>query len=86
VDAETDKIYEFLTKTRELDMSRISSLDSTTFTIKGWAITMVTAIIGLALQYHSRQFLSIGIVTTAFFATIDFSYRKVQLLHVERVL
>jgi hypothetical protein len=86
VDAETDKIYEFLTKTRELDMSRISSLDSTTFTIKGWAITLVTAIIGLALQYHSRQFLYIGIVTTAFFAAIDFSYRKVQLLHVERVL
>ena len=86
VDKETDKIYEVLTSTRELDLSRISSLDSTIFTIKGWAVTLVTALIGLALQQHSREFLYIGIGTTALFAVFDFFYRKVQLGHVERVV
>jgi hypothetical protein len=86
VNVETGKIYEVLASTRELDLSRISSLDSTTFTIKGWAVTLVTALIGLALQQHSRDFLFIGIGTTALFAVFDFFYRKVQLSHVERVV
>jgi uncharacterized membrane protein len=86
VDAKQDKIYEVLTSTRELDLSRISSLDSTTFTIKGWAITLVTALISLALQQRSRNFLYIEIGSTVLFAIFDFFYRKVQLSHVERVI
>lgn len=86
MDTEPDKIYEILTSTRELDLSRISSLDSTTFTIKGWAVTLVTALISLALQQHSREFLYIGIGSTALFSVFDFFYRKVQLNHVERVI
>ena len=61
MDAKTDKIYEILTSTRALDMGRISSLDSTTFIIKGWAVTLVTALIGLALKQHGREFLYIGL-------------------------
>jgi hypothetical protein len=83
---EADKIYEVLTSTRELDLSRISSLDSTTFTIKGWSVTLVTVLIGLALKEHSRELLYIGIGSTGLFALFDFFYRKVQLVHVERVL
>lgn len=86
MDEDIDKIYEVLTSTRELDLSRISSLDSTTFTIKGWAVTLVTALIGLALQQNSRDFLFIGIGTTALFSIFDFYYRKIQLDHVERVV
>ena len=86
MDAKQDKIYEVLTSTRELDLSRISSLDSTTFTIKGWAITLVTALISLALQQRSRNFLYIEIGSTVLFEIFDFFYRKVQLSHVERVI
>ncbi len=86
MDAKPDKIYEVLTSTRELDLDRISSLDSTTFTIKGWTITLVTALISLTLQQRNHAFLYIGIGATVLFAILDFFYRKVQLNHVERVI
>jgi uncharacterized membrane protein len=86
VDTAKDKIYEVLINTREVDFDRISSLDSTTFTIKGWTVTLVTALIGLAIQQSSNVFLYIGIGVTIFFAIFDFFYRKIQLSHVERVV
>lgn len=81
-----DKIYEVLTSTRGVDLDRISSLDSTTFTIKGWAVTLVTALISLAIQQKNPIFLYIGLVPTIFFGMIDYFYRKIQLSHVERVV
>jgi uncharacterized membrane protein len=86
VDTAKDKIYEVLINTREVDFDRISSLDSTTFTIKGWTVTLVTALIGLAIQQSSNVFLYIGIGVTIIFAIFDFFYRKIQLSHVERVV
>jgi hypothetical protein len=84
---DTEKyIYEVLTSTREVDSDRISSLDSTTFTIKGWAVTLVTALITLTIQQQNQKFLYIGIGVTIFFAAFDFHYRKVQLSHVKRVV
>jgi hypothetical protein len=77
VDTAKDKIYEVLINTREVDFDRISSLDSTTFTIKGWTVTLVTALIGLAIQQSSNVFLYIGIGITIFFAIFDFFYRKI---------
>jgi hypothetical protein len=38
------------------------------------------------LKEHIRELLYIGIVSTGLFALVDFFYRKVQLVHVERVL
>ncbi|NES82676.1 MAG: hypothetical protein F6K10_15410 [Moorea sp. SIO2B7] len=85
-DGEKDKIYELLTNTREVDLERISSLDSTTFTIKGWSVTLAIALIGLAIQQHNRTFLYLGIGATILFALFDFFYRKIQLSHVKRVV
>jgi hypothetical protein len=86
VDTAKDKIYEVLINTREVDFDRISSLDSTTFKIKGWTVTLVTALIGFAIQQSSNLFLYIGIGVTIIFAIFDFFYRKIQLSHVERVV
>ncbi|MBD2104828.1 hypothetical protein [Leptolyngbya sp. FACHB-261] len=81
---ENDREYEILLKLLEIDQNRISALDVTSFTIKGWAITLVSALIGFAIQQHDKRFLGIGIAAITFFAYFDFRYRKVQLSHVER--
>lgn len=86
MDIAKDKIYEVLINTRKVDFDRISSLDSTTFTIKGWTVTLVTALVGFAIQQSSNVFLYIGIGVTIIFAIFDFFYRTIQLSHVERVI
>lgn len=81
-----EKEYEILLKLLEIDQNRISTLDVTIFTIKGWAVTLVSALVGLAIQQNNQNFLGIGIVAIAFFAYFDFRYRRVQLRHIERSL
>lgn len=44
------------------------------------------ALVGLAFQQHSREFLFIGTGTTALFSVFNFFYGKVRLSHVERVV
>ena len=71
-------------KILEIDQNRISSLDSTKFTIKGWSITLVSLLVGFTFQYKNKAFLYVGIVATILFGILDYLYRKVQLNHVER--
>lgn len=80
----TDKTSEILLKLLEIEQNRINTLDSTIFTIKSIAITLVSALVGFAFQEKNRLLLYIGIVATIFFTIINFIYRKVQLSHVER--
>lgn len=83
---EEDK--ELLLKILEIDQSRISSLDSTRFTIKGWSITLVSALVGLTFDNSGNNcspvLLGVGILATVIFFLIDLSYRKVQLNHAHR--
>ncbi|MGJ5631180.1 hypothetical protein [Nostoc sp. CALU 1950] len=80
----SNEVYEILIKTLEVDQSRISNLDSTQFTIKGWSITLVSLLVGLTFQYKNKAFLYIGIVAIILFVILDYLYRRVQLNHVER--
>ncbi len=80
----SNEVYEIFIKTLEVDQSRISNLDSTQFTIKGWSITLVSLLVGLTFQYKNQAFLYIGIVATILFGILDYLYRRVQLNHVER--
>ena len=87
---EEDK--ELLLKILEIDQSRISSLDSTRFTVKGWSITLVSALAGLTFNSSGNSsgnncspvLLGVGVVATVIFFFIDLSYRKVQLDHAHR--
>ena len=80
----SNDIYEILIKMIEVDQSRISNLDSTQFTIKGWSITLVSLLVGFTFQYGNKAFLYVGIVATILFGILDYLYRRVQLNHVER--
>lgn len=80
----SDAAYEILIKMIEIDQNRISSLDSTKFTIKGWSITLVSLLVGFTFQYKNKAFLLVGIVATILFGILDYLYRRVQLNHVER--
>lgn len=80
----SDDAYEILIKILEIDQTRISNLDSTKFTIKGWSITLVSLLVGFTFQYKNKVFLFIGIVVTVLFGILDYLYRRVQLNHVER--
>ncbi|WP_299488024.1 hypothetical protein [Acaryochloris sp. IP29b_bin.137] len=77
---------DILIKIFEIDQSRISSIDSTKFIIKGWSVTIATAICGFALQDKQVKFLMIGIVTTVLLGILDCIYRYTQLLHVNRAI
>jgi hypothetical protein len=86
LNADKDKIYQILSSIRDKDLDRISSLDSTTFTIKGWAITLVTALINLAPQQRDPMFLYVGVGTTVLFSTLDYFYGKLRIIHLERLI
>ncbi|KAI9135135.1 hypothetical protein [Acaryochloris sp. CCMEE 5410] len=79
---------DILIKIFEIDQSRISNIDSTKFIIKGWSVTIATAICGFVLQDKDERviFLVIGIVTTVFLSILDCIYRYTQLLHVNRAI
>ncbi|NEU77587.1 hypothetical protein [Nostoc sp. UIC 10630] len=68
----SNEVYEILIKTLEVDQSRISNLDSTQFTIKGWSITLVSLLVGFTFQYKNKAFLYIGIVATILFGILDY--------------
>lgn len=80
---------ENLLKVLEVETSRISSLDSTLFTIKGWAVTLVSALVGFAFTTSDnkqlaarKELLILAIVATTIFMFIDIVFRRVQLKHV----
>jgi predicted nucleotide-binding protein (sugar kinase/HSP70/actin superfamily) len=81
---EKDKAYEILLKLLEIEQNRINSLDSTEFTIKGLSVTLFSGFIGFAFDKKNSVFLYVGIIAVIYSSIIDFIYRKVQLLHVQR--
>lgn len=80
---------ENLLKLLEIETSRISNLDSTLFTIKGWTVTLVSALVGFAFttsdnkEFTARkELLILAIVSTTIFMSTDIAFRRVQLGHV----
>ena len=80
---------ENLLKLLEIETGRISNLDSTLFTIKGWTVTLVSALVGFAFttsdnkEFTARKDLvSLAIVSTTIFMITDIAFRRVQLGHV----
>ena len=63
---------------------RITALDTVTVAIKGWVVTLDSALTGIAFSSGHRNLVLVAIVATAFLAVLDFRYRTVQLGHAAR--
>jgi uncharacterized membrane protein len=68
----------------QVDQQRISALDTTMMTIRGWTVTVVSALVGFSLSQHHRDLLPVAMVGTVLFALLDVRYRRTQMLHADR--
>jgi hypothetical protein len=64
-----------------IESNRIGNLDTTTFAIKGWTITLVVALVGYYSETKPLELLisAFGSVTT--FLLLDLYFRSIQLIH-----
>ena len=67
-----------------IDQQRITALDTVTVAIKGWVVTLDSALTGIAFSSGHRSLVLVAIVATVFLAVLDFRYRTVQLGHTAR--
>jgi uncharacterized membrane protein len=69
----------------QVDQQRISAVDTIAMTIRGWTVTLVSAVVGFSLSQHHRNLLPVAMVGTVLFGLLDVRYRRTQLLHADRV-
>jgi uncharacterized membrane protein len=69
----------------EIDQGRISTLDTIAMTIRTWAVTLVSAIIGFSFTEHNKKLLLAAAGASLLFCLLDVRYRTTQLLHASRV-
>ena len=68
----------------QTDQQRIGALDTNMITIRGWTITLVSALAGFSLSQHHPSFLLVAMVGAVLFGLLDVRYRTTQLLHASR--
>jgi uncharacterized membrane protein len=68
----------------QTDQQRIGALDTNMITIRGWTITLISALAGFSLSQHHRNLLLVAMVGTVLFGLLDVRYRSTQLLHAYR--
>ena len=68
----------------QIDQQRIGALDTNMITIRGWTITVMSALAGISLSQHHRSLLLVAVVGTVLFGLLDVRYRTTQLLHASR--
>jgi uncharacterized membrane protein len=78
---EADKLWTLF----QIDQQRITALDTIMITIRGWTITVMTAIAGFSLSQHDHSILLAAVAGTVLFGLLDVRYRRTQLLHASRV-
>src|SRR5690349_19931448 len=69
----------------QVDQQRIGALDTNMITIRGWTVTLVSAIAGFSLSQHHRSLLLAAMAGAVLFGLLDVRYRRTQLLHADRV-
>ena len=74
----------WLARLYEADQQRITALDNATLVVKGWALTLMSALAGFAVSRDDGSFIAVALVPTMFFAVLDLHYRSVQLRHGDR--
>jgi hypothetical protein len=65
----------------QVDQQRISALDTIAMTIRGWTVTLVSALAGFSLSQHHRSLLLVAMAGVVLFGLLDAHYRGTQLLH-----
>ena len=68
----------------QVDQQRIAALDTNMMTIRGWAVTLASALAGFSLSQHHPSFLPIAMAGTLLLGLLDVRYRRTQLLHADR--
>jgi uncharacterized membrane protein len=68
----------------QVDQQRIGALDTIMMTIRGWTVTLVSALVGFSLSQHHRNLLPVAMAGTVLFGLLDVGYRRTQLLHASR--
>jgi|ERR1017187_2102602 uncharacterized membrane protein len=68
----------------QIDQQRIGALNTNMITIRGWTITLTSAVAGFSLSQHHRSLLLVAMVGTVLFGLLDVRYRSTQLLHASR--
>ena len=68
----------------QIDMQRITALDTIAVAIRGWTITLTSALAGFALSDRDRGLLLAALAVPLLFGLLDVRYRATQLLHAAR--
>src|SRR3954452_1150485 len=69
----------------QIDQGRISAFDSIATTIRGWTVTLVSALVGFSFTEHNQGLLVAAALATILLCILDIRYRATQLLHARRV-
>ena len=76
-----------LLRVLEIETSRVCSLDSTIFLIKGWTVALVTGLLAFSSTKEKlttiREILCLALASALVFMITDLIFRKVQLGHVK---
>ena len=62
----------------QVDQQRIGALDANMMTIRGWTVTLVSAIAGFSLSRHHRSLLLVAMAGAALFGLLDVRYRRTR--------
>ncbi len=78
---ETERLWTLF----QIDQQRLGALETIMMTIRGWTVTLASALAGFSLSQHHRNLLLIAMVGTVLFGLLDFGYMRTLLFHVDRV-
>ena len=68
----------------QIDQQRMGALETILMTIRGWTVTLASALAGFALSQHHRSLLPVAMVGTVLFGLLDLRYMRTLLFHVDR--
>ena len=69
----------------QADTQRITALDQMAIAIRGWTITLTSALAAFGLAHSDRTLVLAAVLVPLLFGLLDVRYRTTQLLHAARV-
>jgi uncharacterized membrane protein len=68
----------------QIDQQRMGALETILMTIRGWTVTLASALAGFSLSQHHRSLLLVAMVGTVLFGLLDVRFMRTLLLHADR--
>jgi hypothetical protein len=68
----------------QVDQQRVTALDTVSVAIRGWVVTLDSALAGVAFTKGNSGLIAVAIAATLLFLPLDLQYRRTQLLHSQR--